>query len=298
MSEQYSVDPQAALLANQVLEAGQIIRTRERAFRRQLAEQAEKAREREGSPEVQLAEEVESLTNRMVWLHEHPKLSRFMGKSAIGIVHSEDRDRFGRRFGSDTLSTAPLTDGEISQLSGEHLLFSGLIAWRFYDKHEKYRLKQEQAMFKSFGVKLVRREEHKLYIDQQVKDETTGAKARRQLYDLRPYSSRTGPRVEVSSSDGKFENYALERRRESIAQYEARNPWAKDWQPEGRGTDIHYPNNGWGRAHPKTLELECLSNELVPNLRPGTSWEYPDEFFLEPLGLVREMNILLGTRNK
>lgn len=296
MSESLEVDPQAALLAQQVLEAGQVIRVREHEVRRKLAEQAEIAHNREGSFEVQLAGEVERLATRMEWLHEHPRLQRFIGKSAIGIEHEDNH----YKHIPDTLSTQPLTDGDIAMLRGEHLIFSGLVFWRFYDKYRPLQIKIERNG-KTINLEQSR-SDRTLHIEQQVKDETTGVTRSRRLFDLHPHSSITGPRVQVHG--GSFDEYRGQMRRQVFAEYAQEHSGVEKFLmhysdypglSNGRRTgsfEMH------GLDWKERAMAEQLNQELVPRMEPGGDWEYPNKLFLELLALVKEMNLLLGTKNK
>lgn len=292
MSESLQVDPQAALLAQQVLEAGQVIRAQQHEVRRKLVDQAEIARTREGSAEVQLAVETERLKARMAWLHEHPRLGRFIGKSAVGIAHDRNRER---------LATQPLTDGEISLLHGEHLIFSGLVFWKFYEKYGARTPKE--IKIKSREITLTPdRSDRTLYIEQQVKDETTRAAGSRRLYELWPHNSATGPRVQVKGE--RFDAYASQMRRQLFANYVQSHEWAAEFAASY--SDYPRLSNGerMGRFQmyeadwDEQQKVKRLNEELAPQFEPGSTWEYPDELFLEPLALVKEMNILLGTKNK
>lgn len=291
MSELFPVDPLAERLAEQVLEAGQAIRVREHALRQQLAEQAEMAREREGSPEAQLAGEVNGLTERMTWLYEHPKLRRFIGHSAIGTICDDDRRC------PDTILTPALTDGDIALLHGEHLLFSGLVF------RTDYRSKTERRMLENFAGKVAFR--RKLHIDQQVKDESTGATGTRRLYEMYPYTSKVGPKVHVQGRG--FNDYRSQKCEEAIEKYTKDNPWAQKLISEYGSKEYSYFNHPSmlmsvrlpGRYDYKKHEyIYRLNRELVPHFKPGNGWEYPQDLFLEPLALVKEMNMLLGTKKQ
>ena len=288
------IDPNAVLLEQQVLELGRVTRASQLANRLALVEQAEIARVRLGSPEVQLAGEVEALQARMAWLYEHPRLQRFIGRSAINIIHKSNR----YNHIPDTLSTAPLHDGDIAALHGEHLLYSGLVFWTFYEKH---RSAPTEIEIDGRVVKVVPDRSHRtLYIEQQVRDETTGESGRRRLFDLYAHDSTTGPRVQIHG--GGFSDYAARMRRQIFEEY------AREHEDVDR-LFMHYSDypglsSGRRQGHFQThgldwkdiVKAEQLNHELAPRMEAGGDWEYPEEMFLEPLALVRQMNILLGTK--
>lgn len=250
MSGQYEVDPQAALLADQVLEAGQRMRAGQEAIRQKMIEEALALQAQEGTTEAQLAGETERLLNRMAWLYEKPKLLRLLSRSAIDVVCEDE----GRSRSRGIIKTKPLTDGEISLLEGEHLLFSGIIFWRHYEKNPR-----DPSMIingRKISIDSVP-SRNTLYIDQEVRDETTGTSGSRGLYRIYPYESKTGPRIKIRG--GAFD--------------------------------------GWRSAN-GFVPAQYLYNHAMPYIDPETTGSYPDDFFLEPLALVKEMNLLLGTKNK
>jgi hypothetical protein len=287
--ESNDTSPQAQALADQVLAASKQLLAAERANQRSLAQQAEQnrlhaeyAERRQGSQEVALAGELGRLTSRMLWLHEHAN-RRFLGrkaaKSALRVVAEVADEELN-------LTTSAITDGEILQMDGIHYLHSGVIFIRT----------------KAGGGRGVR-------IAQRVRDELTATQADRTLYSLFAYESKTGSRIWAKG--GGFDNYREEMRQAAKEKYAEENPWALEnkyswfssqaerYQINPLPSDIV---NGafiaWGRGSSTDTETiersKQLNRELRPHMFPGVSWEYPDELFEEPLGLVMEANLLLG----
>lgn len=250
MSGQYEIDPQAALLADQVLEAGQRVRAGQEAIEQKMIEEALALQAQEGTAEAQLAGETERLLNRMAWLYEKPKVLRLLSRSAIDVV-CEDEERSRSR---GIIKTKPLTDGEIARLEGEHLLFSGIICWRYYEKNPRDPLMIVNG--RKVSVERVP-SRNTLHIDQEVRDETTGVSGSRELYRIHPYDSKTGLRIKIRG--GVFD--------------------------------------GWRSAN-GFVPAQYLYGHAMPYVDPEMTGSYPDHFFLKPLALVKEMNKLLGTKNK
>lgn len=277
MTEQYSPDPAAAALAAQVLDAGISIRAGQELARQKLAEDARIKLEREGSYEVQLASQTVLVLGRMTWLAAHPYLSRFFSRTNIGVHYNTNS-----RGGTSGISTDPLTDGVIARLSGEHLLFSGLVFSNNY----------------SDGG-------NTLNIHQRVTDHSTGAEGSLRLYSIRSYTTEKGPRVALFSEQPEIKALDSDYRRKKLKRYLSKHAYLKELGfEEGVDCNSSYPKLP---DRPRQVQdklkntvngiaFSLCSNEVEGMLWPYNGFEYPDEMYLKLLTLVRQMNMLLGTK--
>lgn len=281
MTEFAPIDPYAALLADQVFEAGQVVRARDRAIRDAHIRNAEITRQRDGSAEAQLAEATDKLSDRLVWLHEHPRLSRFIGKSALDVQFTPYSGYRGIKGVRGQITTNPVPDGEVFEYRGEQLMVSGLMVRRYYSGY---------AATQS------------LYIDREAHDENAlGISMSQRLFKLYPYSNDTGPRVQIEGIG--FDEYRQASRRQIFLDYIHDNPWAGKYGVWYREADqsTHTPRGefvGYHRSREEDNDIERLNKELAPQLERGGGWDYPDEMFLNPIGFVQHMNMMLSTKNK
>jgi hypothetical protein len=301
MAEQYSPDPDAAALAAQVLNVGIAIRAGQELARSELAENARIRLEREGSYEVQLAGETERLLGRMASLGAHPHLAQIFRRSALRISTRKNGD----------IESDPLTDGVIAKLSGEHLLFSGqvLVSSLSQMKVVGPKVSGRPGMFDRgiyvHGHKLLSNE-RELKVFQRIEDMTTSANARRMLYKVLTYESPTGKRVKIKGSE--FEQWATVRRLEMVEAYEEKYPEEK--QLNLKGIIEHHDrweNNGWGgepyqlndiARRPLDWEKREDLDRLLWRLYSDRVRQYPDEMYLKPLTIVRQMNMLLNPKKQ
>jgi len=243
--------------------------------------QADDRLSRQNDLESQLHDEVIELRERMEWLHRHPRLRHFIGRSAVTITF---RSNLGVQPGiPDELSTPLLLEGERT-VTGAHELVHGFVFWRFFNKYGS-------------------QNPYTLYAEQAVRDTTTGYQERQRLYDMYPYEDYSGPRVQIRG--GAFDDYADEKRSQAYAMFKVNNPWIAQYP----GIYPHELSSGqrrWallsgrGPQGQSYREREAQENqiyrELISQYEPGRTWNYPNDMFLEPLNLVSHANDILGRK--
>lgn len=292
MSEMYTPDPLAEALAAQVLESGRQIRAGQERIRREAAENARLALEHEGSYEAQLAAEADSLIRRMDWLARHPRFARMFRLSNLGVIEQ-----------GNTVETQALTDGVIVNLSGEHLLFSGLVCRTKQNRHEEYVIEHGKSHIVSARKNLE--------IVQRVKDEATQSTGERELYSLQSYQTPQGVKIKAWGSE--FIAWGVSERKRILKQYEVDHPETKEYHFSHRSK--HLLSMQKAEIAPMVIEKPSPQDFFVALtqigaekrhqehyntvrnlLNPETGFRYPDEMYMMPLTIVKQINLLLGTK--
>jgi hypothetical protein len=242
---------------------------------------------RTGSLEWQLADEIAALSERMEWLADHPRLSRFVGKSAVTLSLEK-----GERAGvSGEQVRTPIILEVDKTVAESHILTAGYVFWKFHHAPPKL---------------------NGLYIDRAVRDATTGHEERSLAYQLYRYQTEVGPRVDVSGGD--FDDFRIARTRELIDKFADGRSWMHAFEID----DGEWHAGGWHRSvwcDEKRLEDDIKSPELkivaplledgyrkeiheqlLPQLKLGTGWQYLDGMYAEPLDLVRAAHDAIGRR--
>lgn len=270
-------------LTERALANAQALREKAITESARLALEADDRLVRKGNLENTLAKETIRLMSRMEWLYRHQYLKRFIGRSAIDLTYlpSEESRRYYNRPAIET----PIILETGKTAVGAHVITTGMVFGRTVHR-DGIRSGADQI----------------LHIFRVARDGTTGHEEREQPYELFWYKESNGDhRVKVTARS--FEDYARQARAYEIERYTTDHPWTANYAI-GETTVSRYRDSApsmYDLGHTIDLvsqksEVSLIAEELLPRLKQGTAWDYPDELYYEPLALVQQANDILGRR--
>jgi hypothetical protein len=235
----------------------------------------------------------------MAWVHRHPTISRIFGGSRVSVHSVENR----RSPYFERLETDPLVDGDIMHFSGKHQLYSGLVfsssraLTRMFDPRALHRLDGDDlGEYVKHGLPKPVSNDSELTIFQRIEEMAAPVNAERILYKILTYESRTGKRVIIEGDESREWN--LVRQLAMITEFEKEHPWCErlDLKTRARISDGDLKSSHYHGSWAKNQEQEAALKRLFQRLHRSPNDSYPDAMYLRPLTLVRQMNILLGTK--
>ena len=179
------------------------------------------------------------------------------------------------------IETPLLMEGDKTAI-GEHILTEGIIFARTIPRD-----------------RLNPTGDQRLHIFRTVIDEVTGHEERERPYEIFWYRDNSGYRVQVEGKT--FEDYAARIKADETERYAVDHPWVSKYVVtehdvfRSRLLKGIEPMSEEKIAREKA-EIKQIRAELVPELKQGTGWHYPDELYMEPLSLVSQANDLLGSQ--
>jgi hypothetical protein len=219
--------------------------------------------------------EAARLADKVDFVGRHPKLPKFLGGSAIG-VHKLERRR------EPDYITDPMLATEAEYL-GDYALRS-----YFQFEVEHYNFGRDISLLRIIGVS---EEIH------------SGHKKTDELYRVTadPTEHRNFWKVEGTE----FRAFRDKKLREIGLEYKRENPWfdkyyvfrSENWRivknasPQKSEDDF--------AVLTEVVEERKIQEELIPKLEPGPdTWQYPDELYHFPLGLLMQANEVFGTKQR
>lgn len=204
------------------------------------------------------------VANRINFLACHPRLPGFLGGSAIKVASEGDpRSR---------IITEPMFATE-AELLGDYPVRS----------------------YFQFAATVTRHTQRlsRLLIINTVEECDSSTKHSKPLYDLTVYPSVYGFSGDIKGET--FQRYKRTMQRTIRSDYVKENPWAEDWHVFSDGGIWKVFADGLDEFSDTAYEQkQRLQDELIPKLDPGRNWDYPDELYHFPLGLLRAASRELG----
>lgn len=229
-----------------------------------------------------LGTEALALAERMSWLHSHPRLSRLIGRSALRLTQNRD----------GSINTPLILSTETETVGDADVEEGFIIDTKLYE-----------SFYKSFGPLA------QLGIERTVRDKMTETSHVAERYDIQTSYTPSG-RLNVDMPR-KLSAYRFEARKEILKNLEKMYPWLSEYYFGGSG-DVYLEISKYGislddlgfRAmlmddeteKALNLEVTIITDEVLPRLTIGRDWDYPDELFQFPLGLVMQAHDTIGRR--
>lgn len=214
------------------------------------------------------------LADRLDYLSRHPKLPSFLGGSAIKVYKPP------KPMGAALLSEP------VMGTAAEHDLQNSI-----------------QSYFQ-FGVTKLnfhrKSNNHKLKIYSVISEEGTGKLTREELYRIT--ASHTESKGFWNVEGKELDRYASTKRHETSNEFSEKYPWYKDYMVFRDGDWAIFPDfddRSLEGSERYRKQAPVIQHELISRLDPGPhSWDYPEELYHFPLGLLMQANQTFGTKQK
>jgi hypothetical protein len=219
-----------------------------------------------------IIDESVQLVDRINFLRKHPKLPIFLGGCAVKVESFKNEN--------PRVLSEPVMAIE-AELIGDHTIRSYLqFGFTSFQDFDPYNLK----------------------IYNTVEDVETGSKKRNTLYTITGSVNNASHPGFHRVTGKELDDYSRAKRHEIFTQYKVDNPWAENFMifsDNGSWTTIPNRDGNTHKERQQVLKQEAqIWEELIPQLEPGVSWDFPDSLYYYPLGLVRQANRIFGTKQR